>query len=281
MKKLLSLLLAGLMIVSFAACSDKDENENDLDAYIQEDVVIDFYTNEKGETFTFDSLDSETITITSYDGSDLPHAVEIPAEMLGKKVAGISDMAFYALSNITEIKLPSTITSIGDMAFAECRQLTSVTIPATVESIGTASFKGCISLKSVTFEAGSKLTAIPDSAFMQCTALESLTVPGSVEIIGKAAFQNCDALKSIVIEEGVKVIENQAFQHCKALESLKLPASLTEIKGDEASGKNFNFTGCEALYAENVTVPADANSVAAKYIASLKLSSKPAEQPAA
>ena len=212
MKKLLSLLLAGLMIVSFAACSKKDENRNDLDAYVQEEVVIDFYPNETGETFKFDSLDSETITITSYEGSDLPHAVEIPAEMLGKKVAGISDMAFYSLSSVTEIKLPATITTIGEMAFAECRQLTSIVIPASVETIENAAFKGCISLKSITIEAGSKLTSIPNYAFMHCTSLESLTVPANIETVGTAAFQGCEALKSIVIEEGVKVIGDQTFK---------------------------------------------------------------------
>lgn len=278
MKKLFSLLLAGLMIVSFAACSNEKEEGSDLDAYVQEEVVVDNYVNEAtGETFYFDSLDSETITITKYDGPDLPHKVEIPAVMHDRKVAGISEMAFYSLSNITEVVIPEGITVIDDMAFAECRQLTSITIPASVEKLGVAAFKGCISLKSITFQAGSKLTAIPTAAFMHCSAMESLTVPGYIATVGDSAFQGCESLKSIVIEEGVKSIGNQAFQNCKALETLKLPASLTEIKGDEESGKNFNFTGCDALYIEGVTVPADANSVAAKYIADLKLQNKPVE----
>ena len=281
MKKLFAILLAGLMIVSFAACSDKDENENDLDAYVQEDVVIDFYTNEKGETFKFDSLDSETITITGYKGGDVPHAVEIPSTMHDKTVAGISDQAFYSLSNITEIKIPSTVTFIGSMAFAECRQLTAITIPAGVEEIGEAAFMRCSSLKSITFEAGSKLTALPLSAFKECKSLESVTVPANIKSIGKAAFQDCFALKTVVLEEGVESLGVQAFQNCKALESLTLPATLKTIEGfDEAENlfASFNFTGCDALYIEGVKLPADANSVAAKYIAKLNLQNKPAEE---
>lgn len=301
MKKLFSLLLAGLMIVSLSACSDKKEEETDLDEYLNDEIVIDEYTNEvTGETFHFADVTSDTVKITKYEGPDLPHAVEIPSEVsieveengvtrtITKTITGIDDLAFYALSNITEVKIPNTITLIGDMAFAECRQLTSVTIPVSVQELGQAAFKGCVNLKSITFEAGSKMTAIPDAAFMHCTALESLTVPGNIETIGKAAFQGCESLKSIVIEEGVKVIGEQAFQNCKALEALTLPASLTEIKASpvenekgEEEAKNFNFWGCEALYIENVTVPADANSVAAKYIASLKLQNKPVEEPAA
>ena len=276
MKKLFAILLAGLMIVSFTSCEDKDGDENDLDAYRQEEIIIDNYTNDKGQTFYFDSLDSESITITGYKGSDVPHAVEIPAEMHGKKVSGISDQAFYSLSNITEVKIPNTVTVIGSMAFAECRQLTAITIPANVEEIGEAAFMRCNSLKSITFEAGSKLTALPLAVFKECKSLESVTVPANIKTVDKAAFQDCFALKTIVIEEGVETLGLQAFQNCKALESLTLSATLKTIEG-------YNFTGCEALYTEGLTLPADAQSAAVKYVETLNIQPKPApeEAPAA
>ena len=269
MKKLFSLLLAGLMIASLAACSDKEEVDNDLENYRREEIKVDHYTNEKGETFYFDSLDSETITITKYEGQDLPHAVEIPAEMEGKKVAGISDMAFYSLSNISEVIIPDSITVIGDMAFAECRQLTKINIPASVESIGDSVFWRCASLETVTFAQGSKITELPKYAFKECASLKSITVFASIEKIGDGAFHACTALESVVIEEGVKTLGAQAFQDCDALASVTLPASLVEIGA-------YNFLGSEALYLEGITAPAD--SVAAKYIATLKLTNKPAEE---
>ena len=113
MKKLFAILLAGLMIVSFASCKDKDGDENDLDAYRQEEIIIDNYTNDKGQTFYFDSLDSESITITGYKGSDVPHAVEIPAEMHGKKVSGISDQAFYSLPTSPRSRFPTLLPSLA------------------------------------------------------------------------------------------------------------------------------------------------------------------------
>ena len=284
MKKLFSILLAGLMVVSLAACSDKDETDDDLDAYVQEEIIVDNYTNEKGQTFYFDSLDSESVTITGYEGSDVPHAVEIPSEILGKKVAAIKDSAFYGLSNITAVTVPDTVTSIGSYAFACCSQLESIVIPANVEVIEDGAFFRCSGLKSLTFEAGSKMTAIPECAFKECSSLESLTVPGNIKTIGVGAFHDCVSLKTIVIEEGVEVIGNQAFQNCKALESLTLPASITKIESKEIvteDGKvveeNFNFRGCDALYIEGVTLPANQNCVAAKYIASLELQHKPAD----
>ena len=269
MKKLLCLLLAGLMIVSFAACSEKDDTKDDLSAYIREEVVIDRYTNDKGETFYFDSLDSETITITKYDGPDAPHAVEIPTTMEGKKVAGISDMAFYSLSNVTEVVIPEGITVIGDMAFAECRQLVKINIPASVEELGKAAFEGCRSLKDVSFAQGSKITVIPEYAFKNCLSLESVTISATITDVKDGAFQGCVALETVVIEEGVKTLGKQAFQDCDALASVTLPASLTEIG-------EYNFLGSEALYLEGITAPAD--SVAAKYVATLNLTNKPVEE---
>ena len=80
------------------------------------------------------------------------------------------------------------------------------------------------------------------------------------------------------------MIGSQTFQNCKALESLTLPASLTEIKSTEVETedgkveeKDFNFKGCDSLYIEGVTLPADAECVAAKYIATLDLQPKPVE----
>ena len=39
MKKLIAVLLAGLMLVSLAACSNKEDKEDDRDKYKEEEVV--------------------------------------------------------------------------------------------------------------------------------------------------------------------------------------------------------------------------------------------------
>ncbi len=276
MKKLFSILLAGLMVVSLAACSDNTEDETDLDAYRQEEIVVDNYTNEKGQIFYFDSLDSETVTITGYKGGDVPHAVEIPSEMHGKTVAEIGESAFYGLSNITEVTIPDTVKAIRSLAFSYCTQLKSITIPAGVEEIEAGAFARCSGIKTITFAAGSALTELPYAAFKECTSLESLTIPANIKTVGQGAFQGCASLKTIVIEEGVETLAVQAFQDCTELEALTLPASLLAIS-------NYNFTGCDGLYVEGVTLPADASSAAVKYIDALELPNKPApeETPAA
>ena len=267
MKKLLALLLAALMIAALTACSDKDANKEDLKDYLQQEVVVD--KAQIGDAvYHFDNVDSETVTITGYESVDTPHEVVIPAELDGKAVVAISAEAFYYHSNVKAIKLPDTVKSIGDFAFAGCAMLESLTIPANVEEIGEGAFAECTAMETLTFASGSKLTEIPKSAFTKCTALTAVTIPASVKMVGTGAFLGCSALAEITVAEGVEMIGSQAFQNCVALATLKLPASVVTI-GSQA------FSGSENLYVQGVTVPAD--SVAAEFIAAMKLTNKPAE----
>ncbi|MBQ8432596.1 MAG: leucine-rich repeat domain-containing protein [Clostridia bacterium] len=272
MKKLFAMLLALLMIASLAACSDEGGDDSDLDDFRQEEVIIDHITNDAGETFYFDSVDSVSVTITGYKGSDVPHKVVIPSELNGKTVVGISAQAFYTCSNVTSVEFPSTLTTIEEFAFSGCAMIESLTIPASVTTIGTGAFYNCTGLKTLTFAAGSKLAELPASAFKDCTALEEVSIPAGIKVIGTAAFFHCTSLTKVTIAEGVEMLGTQAFQDCAALETLSLPASLVSIG-------SYNFTGCDKLTLAGVTVPA--GSVAATYIDSLSLPAQPVETPAA
>jgi len=148
MKKLLALTLALLMAVSLVACGDDDQEREDLKNYLQNEEVINFVTLESGETYYFDQVDSETVTITSYKCSNEKHALVIPDQLNGKTVVGISDQAFKANNDITSITIPATVTEIGDFVFAECAQVTEVTIPASVTSLGKYIFTNCTALET-------------------------------------------------------------------------------------------------------------------------------------
>ena len=97
MKKLLAMLLAATMLLCLVACSDKNDNDkNDLKDYEVEEIIITYVVTENGDTFHFESVDSETVAITKYEGPDTPHAVEIPAVLNEKKVAIVPGTAFGA-----------------------------------------------------------------------------------------------------------------------------------------------------------------------------------------
>ena len=268
MKKLLAFLLVVLLTASFCACS-KEEGETDLDQYKQNEKVITSVTNDQGETFYFDSIDSETVILLSYIGPDTPHALIIPATLNEKSVAAIGEMAFNNCSSISSISFPASVTSIGEYAFACCATLTSLSIPETVTSIGKGAFSACSALTAVTFAENNKITEISDFTFFKCTALTAVNVPGSVKVIGDGAFYGCSALTSATFAEGIQLLGSQLLQSCEKLSSLTLPASVTSIG-------SFAFSGCPALYRDKITCPA--GSKAETYVNAMKLSNTPAEE---
>lgn len=266
MKKLLAALLALGMLFALCACGNNDDGKGGLDDYLQDEVVIDYYVTDSGETFYFDAVDTESVTITDYRGSDVAHTLNIPAEINGKKVVAIAEGAFYYCSKINAISFPASVTTIGKAAFAGCALITNLQIPATVTSIGEKAFYDCTGLREIVFENGSTLASIGDYAFGDCILLRDVSIPASVKTIGSAAFKGCEALSEVVLAEGVETVGDGAFLNCTALSDLTLPASLTTI------GKTA-FSGSENLFLQGVTVPE--GSVAEAYITAMKLADAP------
>ena len=92
----------------------------------------------------------------------------------------------FEMSNITSVKLPSTLKSISKLGFYWCKNLNNVVIPGTVKEIG-------------------------DNAFSWCESLSNLTIEEGVEHIGEAAFFRCNNLKEVTIPKSVTQIDMHAF----------------------------------------------------------------------
>jgi len=65
-------------------------------------------------------------------------------------VATIAEHAFD-FCNLTEVRIPNSVTIIGNSVFYSCIKLTEITIPKSVLSIGDLAFECCYSLKKVYF----------------------------------------------------------------------------------------------------------------------------------
>ena len=103
----------------------------------------------------YEIVDGRSVTIKQYTGNAT--AMYIPAEIQGLPVTAIGDHAFYNLTRLTSITIPSSVTSIGNSAFSGCANLTSVTIPTSVKSIGNSAFAGCEKLTGVTLSRRAEL----------------------------------------------------------------------------------------------------------------------------
>ena len=179
------------------------------------------------------SLSNETNTIKYYyNGQELTD-LRIPSS-----VTSIGNYAFPYCRDLKNMTLPSGVTSIGNCAFKCCSGLTSVTLPSSTTSIGAEAFRGCSGLTSLTLPSG--VTSIGDCAFKCCSGLTSVTFPSSLTSIGAKAFSGCSGLTSVTFPSSLTSIGAGAFSGCSGLASLTLPYNLTSI-GEDA------FCGCSGL----------------------------------
>ncbi len=154
------------------------------------------------------SLDSDGLLIISGSGPMGEMYAQWPPNLAWRKynqqikkviinsgVTSISEAAFEACFNLTEVELCDTITSIEKEAFFVCEDLKKITLPKQLTEISQTAFQGCKSLTSVVIPPN--VTKIDDSAFAYCENMESVSIPAGVNTIGEWAFRNCSALKEV------------------------------------------------------------------------------------
>lgn len=196
----------------------------------------------------FLSLNRFTGALTS--AVNLQGSVSIPSEIEGVRVTSIADGALSDQSNLTEIRIPSSVETIGDRAFAACVSLRSVRIEEGLSSLGKNAFQYCYALTDVSLP--STLTSIDSYAFASCLALRSITLPSGVFQLGSYVFSDCKNLSSVTMPDGIATIGDYTFSGCRALTSVTLPKGLTAIP-------TALFSDCASL--SQVTVPGSVKSV--------------------
>ncbi|MGN0514043.1 MAG: leucine-rich repeat protein [Lachnospiraceae bacterium] len=131
------------------------------------------------------------IPISCFSGTKIS-SIEIP-----NSVTQIDDAAFWACSNLTDVKLSDNTTIIGGYAFSGC-PFSKITIPSKVEYINAG-------------------------AFQQCKNLTEISIPSSVIMIGNGGagyyagrtFEQCESLKTITFERS-----DNPIKYCNNLHEL-------------------------------------------------------------
>ena len=189
---------------------------------------------------------------TSYDINDQT-TVNVHGERIETEDAKVTLMPQGAqidewVSDKQEVSLPLTIegiplVSIKRNAFFNVSDLTSIDVPSTVEHIGFGAFFQNSNLRILNLSEG--LRMIDRSAFNGCDSLEEITIPNSCKHIGVRAFYGCASLKDIFIPPDVATIGEQAFEGCPDLKITCMPNSRAEEYAIQNSIE-YSFFGTEA-----------------------------------
>lgn len=222
-------------------------------------------------------IQNNRIFLTAYIGKDTK--IIIPETIENLPVYAIIAKTFTG-SDITYIKIPSTVANIGSNTFSECDSLTQIDVDKNNAKF--CSIDGVLYSKDKTtlkaFPAGrdgnflipKSVTTIANFAFYRCYQLENVNMYNNVTSIGERAFSFCWNLESIRLSDTLKTIGALAFSHCDDLTKIELPKSITSIGTDAFLGRvNSNDSSKEyyfvdGIYCQKGTYPA-------KYIKSLGL----------
>ena len=166
---------------------------------------------------------------------------------ISKGITSISGSAF-ALSDITKITLPDTLTEIGYGAFEACFKLTSVKLQNGIKIIKSATFSQCENLTSINIP--DSVTSIDSSAFGDTAIINNQT--SSLKYVDKWLITADKDITSAPIKSGTVGIADETFYWCENLTNITIPDSARSI-GYSA------FFNCTSL--ASITIPNNVTNI--------------------
>ena len=107
----------------------------------------------------------------------------------------IGQYAFYGLSSVTNVKLPTTLTGINDYAFYGFTSPFALNL-SSATNIGKYAFYGCTGADSINIPVA---TSIGDNAFENCTGAKKITVGATSVNYGNEVFKNCSGCQELYL----------------------------------------------------------------------------------
>ena len=247
MKKILAILLAGLLALCVTSCGDEKEDEDKQNETVsaEQNYIEETASKGKFEYALNDEGDYEIIKYEPYSATISD--VTLPNEINGRDIVGIAENAFKAENSIKSVTVPSTYKYISDYAFYDCDSLVEITLPSALEVIGKGAFESCDLLAS--FKMPSNVKEISEFTFKDCKALTALDLSNIMKI-QKGAFLNCSALESLTVSDKIEYATKEAFYGCDKL-IYNEEAELLYLGNDSnktvllVSPKSLNVTTCE------------------------------------
>ena len=178
--------------------------------------------------------------------------------VLEEGVTNAPNSAFYGMTNLKDVQLPSTLDTWGTSVFASSNNIETIEVaeggefsakgnilygenetrlimsgkavsgkvelPQTLTTIDANGLDGRGEITEIVMPEG--LKTIGNNAFRNVKKPETLTIPSTVTSIGTNAFQNWENITEAAIPEGVTALSNNTFSGCANLQKVTLPEGL-------------------------------------------------------
>ena len=229
-RKLISLIVALLMIIGLSACggneggnTGKTESNNPVnnEEYFEWDGNIIIALTDEGAKQKNIVIPERCEGFNGMIFADRENAA-ISVSFESNKDLDLNGV-FTAASNLKEIELPTELSVIGAQEFWICTSLERIEIPAGVSVIGANAFQDNTSLTEVVIKG--EITSIEQYAFDGCTALTKIDLPNSVSVIEKYAFYECTALTEITLSKSLSEVGEFAFAN-SGITAINVPAEV-------------------------------------------------------
>ena len=214
MKNFFKIIALVLVIVTaltlFAGCANKTAAEDAEGEW--ENVSWSYKKESKTLTITGGGAVPSAKDSTSVPWRDIRTSVEKLKFVTTEEApfTSVGDYAFYGMTALKSIELPTGVTSIGKCSFAFCSALDEVHLPETLTTIGESAFEGCKSVLAL--EIPASVTSVGERSFAFCRRLEIITFRGKVGRIGKWTFKECENLDSLRMDTTGVSFDASAFE---------------------------------------------------------------------
>ena len=172
--------------------------------------------------------------------SEITNRTTIQSSYIGKCVNVIGDGAYSGCTNLTNVRIPSTVSSIGNRAFLNCVVLLDASLPDSVTAIGDYAFSGCTSLSMINLP--NYLQSLGVGAFRDSLNFSTINIPRTLTYIPNFCFYNCDGLSDVYLPNNIRSIGGEAFRECSGLYNLTLYSLTPPTLGNDVfTGVNQNL----------------------------------------
>lgn len=159
-------------------------------------------------------------------------------------VRKICESAFQGTS-IKDIEIPEGVTSVEKWAFRLNDALETLTLPQSLGELGESVITECPNLRAIygKYSSCHNRALVVDGAIIGIAPYELtefITTP-DLKTIGDATFWGNMTLQRVVLNEGIREIGNDAFYACQNLTHISFPSSLTQV-GDRILASCFNLS---------------------------------------